>query len=259
MEEAGLPLDMYTFNHMLGVCSKAGNIDAATRTMDKMESAGFMADAYSFNSILGACARAADVASARKWLARMEAAGVQLDIFTFSTLLSTCAKTGSISDLFEWVGLMSRHGIEADIITCNTVLNACATAGDLACCERLFDKFQNKLGLTPNSITYAIMAKACAAAGSIARIEELESEMCKRGVPLSDHFVCSHLTALGAARPWRPDVAEAVFCRARESGIELNRPVLLALSRAVGWSRCDKLVGPQLRRKLLLAPRAPAK
>eukprot|EP00811_Abedinium_folium_P021762 NODE_3095_length_2094_cov_2.388409.p1 GENE.NODE_3095_length_2094_cov_2.388409~~NODE_3095_length_2094_cov_2.388409.p1 ORF type:complete len:622 (+),score=211.17 NODE_3095_length_2094_cov_2.388409:49-1914(+) len=259
MDAAGLPLDMYTFNHMLSVCAKAGDVDTATRTLAKLECAGLAPDAYSYNSALGACARAGDITTARRWLARMEAAGVQLDIYTFSTLLSTCAKAGSLSDLFEWMSLMKRHGIEADIITCNTILNACATAGDLARCERLFENFQTTIGMPPNSVTYAIMAKACAAAGNVARIESLEKEMLNRGVPLSEHFVCSHLTALGAARPWRPEVAEEVFHHAREAGIEVNRPMLLALSRAVGWSRCDKLVGQQVRRRLLLTPRAPAK
>eukprot|EP00811_Abedinium_folium_P036383 NODE_9096_length_1447_cov_3.354545.p1 GENE.NODE_9096_length_1447_cov_3.354545~~NODE_9096_length_1447_cov_3.354545.p1 ORF type:complete len:309 (+),score=79.26 NODE_9096_length_1447_cov_3.354545:311-1237(+) len=207
-------------------------------------------DSRAFPSALSAYARLGDVAGATAVVQKVEASGGVVDVRAHTSMLHACAKAGDLEALGHWLEKMQERGITFDTCACNTVMNAYAKANDLERTVKIFEHIALR-GPQPDDVSYAILAKAYAATGNVEKTEEVVEEMVSKGMQARDHHLSAVLLAYGTVQPWRPDEAAASFRRWTASGAEVTRPVILALARAVGWARCNQIVGSSQRRRLI--------
>merc|ERR1719410_1561718 len=142
---------------------------------------------------------------------------------------------------------MHAAGVTADVVVYSCVLDACAKAADVSRARRIFEQMKAQ-GLRPNVVAYSSLARPSAHSGDWQEVERLAAEMEAAGLSLNDYFLHTLLTAYASARPRQSHRAEAAFRRAASMGVQANKHVVSALSRAVGRARAGELVQEMSRR-----------
>lgn len=233
-------------------CTRAGNTVAGKMWLERLEETDFQNPTV-YRNVLSSYAKVGDLTGAKTYMMKMEDRGVVPDLFAHNSILHACAKTGDLDAMSHWLQVMEERNIKCDVIACNTVMNAYAAANNAAKVMQIFDEMRPK-GMPPDDVSYAIAAKSCAAEGDLPKVEQLIEEMLSQGLQMRDHHLCALLLAHTNTLPWQPDNAEAVFRRAVASGVKVTKPVVIALARAVGWSRCNTIVGSRDRRRIIAQP-----
>lgn len=233
-------------------CAKSGNTSMGKMWIERIDSTDLL-DPSVYRQALSAYAKMGDVAGASAYMTKMEARGVIPDFFAHNSMLHACVKANDLESMSHWLQVMDGRNIQCDTIACNTVMNAYAAVGDTDRVMRIFDRMQGE-GMSPDDVSYAIAAKACAVKGDVLKVKKLMNEMLAQGLKMRDHHLCAMLLAHTNGQPWQPDKAEATFRFGVAAGAEVTRPVVIGLARAVGWSRCNQIVGSRDRRRIISQP-----
>lgn len=252
MSDRGLLPKAVGVTAVIGSCIKSNRQPEARVWCARLEECDIL-DPSVYLSVLSAYAKLGDIAKASMHIERMEARGVVPDICAHNSMLQACAKAGDLAMMGLWLERMEQRGLMCDVYVCNTVMNAYALAGDVKRSMHIFNRMRSQ-GVPPDNVSYAIVAKAHAAVGDVATVERLIEEMLSEGLQMCDHHLCAILSAYSNVRPWQPEKAEAAFYRGLALGAEVSRPVVMALARAVGWSRCNHIVGSRERRRKTAQP-----
>merc|ERR1712136_737957 len=119
-----------TFNSVIDVCAKVGDIPQAMHTWSRMINAGVQPNEVSYNTMLKACAQGRDGEKAEQWMSKLVHDGFQPGIVSFSSLIDAFAKIGALTKAEEWFDSMGSCGLTADVVIFNSLINACAKASN---------------------------------------------------------------------------------------------------------------------------------
>jgi pentatricopeptide repeat protein len=104
------------------------------------------------------------------------------------------------------------------------------------------DGMVNHDGTTLDIKDYCKLAKPSSYSGDWAEVERIANEMSTKGVESNEYFLNLQLVSFAIAKPRQDERAEQCFRQALRSGIEANDHVVIALTRAVGRTRCLELM-----------------
>merc|ERR1740121_715252 len=184
--------------------------------------------------------RKPEPARAEYWHGKMIEKGVQPNAYSFSALINAFAKAGEVDAASSHLKKMEKARVPGDVVVYSGVLDACAKANDMDKAVAIFRQMR-VAGIRPNVVAYASLARPFAHAGDWQKVEELAKEMQSYHLEMNAYFLYTLLIAHASARPRQAERAEAAFKAACDRGIEINKHVLSALSRAVGRARCHQL------------------
>lgn len=233
---------------VISTYARAGNFLDAQRCLQWMQDGGCVPDLFDWNNVLSICCKTGNLAAARQCIENMIRSGLTPDTYSYNNILNACAKLGDMDTLGEWIDRMAESGVHADVVMCNTILNACVKASQLTRATELFEKMRHpNSNPRANEISFAIIARLHAEQGEWQTVEKLMDEMSACGFMMNAHHYRALLLAYGVARPRQSKRAEEALLRGQSRGIEINRPMQLALAQAVGWPRCNQLLGRRIR------------
>lgn len=170
-------VDAKTYNMLLSVCAKAGDVKNALRVTDMLKAAGLKMDTILYTNLIKACAAAGDAESGFKLYAEMKSNGVRMEKQVYTTLISACAR--QIADthsadrrtqlvLLEraaaLVDAMDSARLHPDAALWNALVTAAGRAGQLQRAFEFLDQMMSR-GVKPNARTYASLIDACARNG----------------------------------------------------------------------------------------------
>ncbi|CAE8676359.1 unnamed protein product, partial [Polarella glacialis] len=135
---------------------------------------------------------------------------------------------------------MEASGVAADVVVYSGVLDACAKANDTVRAKEVFAWMKTR-GVRPNVVAYSALARPFAHRGDWQEVERLAEEMSQQGFRMNEYFVYAQLMAYANAKPSQPDRAEAIFRESCAKGVEANKHIMMALSRALGRSKSTQL------------------
>lgn len=228
-------------NGMLKVCAKVGSSDRAQHWFGKMRlKYGVSPDAVSYNIMLGLYAKAGDIASAEDLLKKMGRSGHGADNISFNALIRACAKAKEPEQAERWLLRMDRQRLEPDLASFNATLQACEQGDDLARLWRVRELMQAS-GTRPDAVTFLSLALPYARRGDVERVEALMAESRAAGIrPQAREYSCL-LSAYARAWPVPLQKAEEVFREMVAGGVKPTQQALNFLQLALGRSRAMAL------------------
>lgn len=229
------------YTAVLTACAKAGDVERAEKWMQRMQVTGASATVYTYSAMFSACAKAKDATKAKFWFQKMVSDGVSPNAHSYGALIHACAKAGDVDAASHYLRSMGEAGICADVVVYGAVLDACAKARNP---ERAKEVHKQMIqhGVQPSIISYATLARPFAQRGDWIQVERLSAERSANGLPMNEYFLYTLLLAYALAQPRQADRAEAAFREAATDGVDANQHVMVALARAIGRARCQKLV-----------------
>jgi pentatricopeptide repeat protein len=161
------PPDITTFNTLIDVCAKVGDVNMTTKLWQLMEDLGIRPSNITYNMVLNTCAQAHDGFLAEQWMQHMLAAGdgIAPCVVSYGTVISAFAKTGNFEKAEEWFGHLSKRGLSADRVIFNSLINACAKAEKPKKAEHWMGIMESS-GIAPDNKTYNSLIHASAKVGA---------------------------------------------------------------------------------------------
>merc|ERR1740130_2553043 len=104
MVRVGSTPNIITFNSLIDVCAKAGNVEMAEKLWGSMLDSGLEPTSVTYNMILNACAQAHEGQLAERWMESMLEAGgeVRPCIVSYTTVIAGFANTGKFEKAEWW-------------------------------------------------------------------------------------------------------------------------------------------------------------
>eukprot|EP00271_Cylindrocystis_brebissonii_P019870 TRINITY_DN630_c0_g9_i1.p1 TRINITY_DN630_c0_g9~~TRINITY_DN630_c0_g9_i1.p1 ORF type:complete len:1529 (-),score=317.78 TRINITY_DN630_c0_g9_i1:652-5238(-) len=122
--------DIFSFNTILG--SSCVNPQRAETVMMAMQAAGVRPDAVTYNAVMAVYARAGDLSGSLNVLGRMEASRVLPTSITFNQLLHQHIQNGFYSTAWVLYEQMKQRGVQPDAFTYSTLLSGCVKSSQEA-------------------------------------------------------------------------------------------------------------------------------
>lgn len=190
MTRLGLQPNVTTFNALMNVSAKAGDVEMADKLWKLMLDAGVSPTVVTYNIVLNACAQAHNGPLAETWMFQLlRNPRVKPCVVSFSTVISAFASTGNFEKAEEWFERMQEANIEADRIVFNSLINARAKAKDPVMSEYWLHAMRKK-GIKPNLQTYNSLIHACAVVGELTCATQWLDKMEQDDLQ-PDHITCS--------------------------------------------------------------------
>lgn len=243
-------VDARTYNMLVSVCAKTGDVRNALRAADMLRSAGLKLDTILYTNLIKVCAKAGEAEPAFDLFREMQSTGVRMEKQCFSVLISACseqiAKTHTtdrrkqlvlLERAFGLVDAMDAARVQPDAAVWNSLITAAGRAGQL---QRAFDVLDEMLSRAskPNGRTYASLVDACARTGD----KDLALRVYKRA--LREGFVgelrlySSAIHACVKARDGADlDAAISVYSDMQRNGVSADSALYGVLMMAAGGAR----------------------
>jgi len=118
-------------------------------------------DIRTFNSLIDVYAKFGDLDRAENLLDEMQTVGIEADVFTFNHLINACANTykPNPNRAREFLNAMKDRGLEPRVVTYNSAINAYTKAGDLNGAQNLLLEM-GEIGLEPDEVTISTLETA---------------------------------------------------------------------------------------------------
>merc|ERR1719271_1792011 len=127
-----------------------------------------------FNALIDVCARQGDVDRAAQLFRDMCSLGVSPDLITYSTVIKGYCVQGDLEQAIQLFTLMRKRGIQPDAILFNSILvKLYGRAQDLDTALRHVDTMPAKYGFVANDQVYTCLVAACANCGRMAQAYEV--------------------------------------------------------------------------------------
>jgi pentatricopeptide repeat protein len=193
-----------------------------------------------FSAMIDACAKKADPDRAEYWLNRMLKHNIKPNAHSFSAIINAFSKARDPERAEQWLGHAEAVGIQ-DAVIYSSVLSACGKATDAERARKIFQRMVDN-GIKPQIMAYSALARPFSYGGDWVEVERIANEMSTHGVHANEYFLYAQLISYATAKPRQDERAEQCFRQALRSRLKANDHVVTALSRAVGRSRCIKLM-----------------
>ncbi|XP_024514974.1 pentatricopeptide repeat-containing protein At5g01110-like [Selaginella moellendorffii] len=101
MKIKGIKMSTPTYNALVSVFCRSGEIEAAEKMLENMKWAECPPNVSTYNTILAAYGRSSDIVQMEKWLEELRKAGLTPNVVTYNTLLFSYLKKGSLAKVDE--------------------------------------------------------------------------------------------------------------------------------------------------------------
>ncbi|KAJ3077983.1 hypothetical protein HK102_004816 [Quaeritorhiza haematococci] len=236
MREHGVSPSAVTLTTLLSAHAQHEKLDDVLKWVEKMEHRGIKVDRIFYNTAIHACAQNGNVQKAQEFLARMRESGIRPDGWTYASLL------GSFTKAKDWVGLercvadMQREdGVRGDdIVLWNAALKAFVDQGDPEKVWALWREIKRTDGIVPNARTYCILIDFFGKAGDFAKVDTLWDHLRRHRVE-PDRAIFDTLMWSYAEHRKTDDMLRVLRdCKASNIRIQLRKDVVKAVLQLGG-------------------------
>eukprot|EP00747_Dinoflagellata_sp_TGD_P083868 gnl/TRDRNA2_/TRDRNA2_162289_c0_seq3.p1 gnl/TRDRNA2_/TRDRNA2_162289_c0~~gnl/TRDRNA2_/TRDRNA2_162289_c0_seq3.p1 ORF type:complete len:655 (-),score=128.58 gnl/TRDRNA2_/TRDRNA2_162289_c0_seq3:235-2199(-) len=233
MEATGLKPSVYSYNMVMSAYAKADHAAATEAWLQKMIAVGITPNAISYATVMYVHARHGNEKLVEEWMHKMLDAGIKPDTVCFNLLVSACGASGSKNGgrLESLIKEMEAQGVEASVQTYTALIDACAKNGDVAAAEKWFEQML-LTKVEPNVVSYSAMINACAKVSNIPRAEYWYNRMLEAGVTPN---AWSYSTVIDAcAKAGDLASAESWFLKAEKAGLNNDVVIYSGMINACG-------------------------
>ncbi|XP_024378675.1 uncharacterized protein [Physcomitrium patens] len=116
------PMKVDTYNIMMDLHGKAGDLEKASMTFRDMVNAGVDPDIVTYNTMIHICSRAGRVREAKSLFKKISEKGLVPDVASYNTLISMFIKRGEKQKALQYYQKMKTAGVTPDTVTFRILL-----------------------------------------------------------------------------------------------------------------------------------------
>lgn len=171
---------------------------------DEMVAANMQFTIVTFNSLIDVCARSGEMQRVQPLLEDMSNQGIEANVITYSTVLKGYCSANRIDEAFELLEEMKKHkSICPDEVTYNTLLDGCARHGLYDRGLTVLAEMR-AAGVPPSNFTLSVLVKLASRSRKTSKAFELVREISKEfNLRLNIHVYNNLIQAAIAANDFR--------------------------------------------------------
>lgn len=181
MTVLGLVPDVTTFNKLISVLCKKGDVRESERLFSKVLKRGVTPNLFTFNIFLQGFRKSGLLDQASKMLDLLLKEGSAPDIVTYNTLISGLCKHSKVAEAESYMRKMINRGLEPDLFTYNTLIDGYCKLGVVKKADEIL-KLAICKGFRPDEFTYCAMIYGLCGEGDITRAMNMLREAAKNGI-----------------------------------------------------------------------------
>ncbi|KAI9592811.1 hypothetical protein BDF19DRAFT_415894 [Syncephalis fuscata] len=231
MREDGIAPDTVVYTTLLDACARINDIDRANALFNGMLDADVTVrpNIYSYNVMLGMLARKGDLKRAHELMDSMPEHGVIADVRSYNTLLTLYATKKDTNGAWQLYETMNKQGIIPDVQTFGTLMDLSVNKTDLAFGERVF----NAALVYPTIRGERILAPMAAQlmqlsieANQAARAQAIWQQLSEQHIQPNQHCIATILQA--CMQQGHLETAHTIWNQLAEDGVEIRDRALNA-------------------------------
>ncbi|GAB2210216.1 hypothetical protein Drorol1_Dr00015476 [Drosera rotundifolia] len=164
--EAQLPLSSYTYNTLIDTYGKAGQLQEASETYNRMLESGVIPDVITFSTMMHLYGNHDRLEEVNAIMRKMEELDCLPDSRTYNILISIYSKHNDIDRAVDYFMRMKEACLEADLVSYRTLLNAFSIRLMVSEAEKLLVEMDKK-GLRIDEYTQTALARMYIKAGML--------------------------------------------------------------------------------------------
>ncbi|CAI9785410.1 unnamed protein product [Fraxinus pennsylvanica] len=209
-----------TYNVLINGLSKKGEFDKAKELIGEMLNKGLKVSAYTYNPLICGYCQKGMLIEALGLREEMEVRGALPSISTYNAFIHGFCKLGRVSDARQWIPVMLKKSLVPDVVTYNTLINGHCQLGDIT--EALFLLFEmRRRNVNPTLVTFNTMMDGLCKHGDLDGALRLKDEMTDYGI-FPDAFSYTILIE-GSYKAGNLLMAKKVFDEMVSKGVEPDR------------------------------------
>ncbi|CAM6105269.1 unnamed protein product [Calypogeia fissa] len=219
MKLAGIPPGRFTYNILIMVFSKCGNLEGAAAVLEEMRATNQTPDLYTYNTIIGMYGRAGKCNEALQIYDLLRGSGFYPDVVTYTHLMQMFSRAQNLEAAIGQFSEMQRVGCKPDFMTYSLLVHIYGGAGLAAEAEHAFKRMQ-EAGFKPTTVTWSSLIQAYGKRGMLEKVSSCFAEMLKSGCqPDASLF---NIMMMAYRQAELPIHAASLFRRMQSQGVKPN-------------------------------------
>jgi pentatricopeptide repeat protein len=188
LKSTGLLTLPFSYNQMMLLYKRKGMENKVLEVLEDMKAAGVPKDVYTYNILMDVKARSGDIEGMEKIFEELNAdENVKADAATFGTLATSCIHAGLLDKAKGYLKEMEQGDVFRNRSAYDILLSQYGAVGDVEGVERVWEKV--KSGPVVSNRSYITVIEAFGKLGMVEKAEELYEIMSKsKGLILSRQF-----------------------------------------------------------------------
>ncbi|KAG9306132.1 hypothetical protein G9A89_016036 [Geosiphon pyriformis] len=173
MEKFSISPDVRTYEHLIDLYSRVGDLNKAVLAFNLIESNGLKPTIFAYHYLIRAYCNNNHLIDAFKVYEKIKTSRLIPTQPIYTTLIKGCIDRREMALAWKTFDYMRLEICEPDEVTYSLMIHACAKSQEV---ERAFDLFQEmtEKGLSPTDVTFNSLLNACALRKDILRIPVIQ-------------------------------------------------------------------------------------
>merc|ERR1719399_1567979 len=172
MKKETASCSLVTYNTLIDVCARQGDVDRAAQLFRDMCSLGVSPDLITYSTVIKGYCVQGDLEQAIQLFTLMRKRGIQPDAVLFNSILDGAARKQMTSLVEQVFGDMSRAATPGNF-TLSILVKMYGKNHDIETAFSYYDTLPQRYGFEPNAQVLTAMVAACAGCGRVAQALEL--------------------------------------------------------------------------------------
>lgn len=163
-ESEGYIVTAKTFKEVLRLCKEVphdGMADVALRVLRKMEQLNLCADTPTYNIVISLCCKKGDIEMAENLIREIGFKDLYPDMITYMTMIQGFCNVGQPENAYSMLKDMSAQGCSPNSVVYTAILNGLCKLGNMERAMELWEEMKKEGGsCSPNVITYTSLVQS---------------------------------------------------------------------------------------------------
>jgi len=235
----GLTPNEYTYNIMLNLYKKKGDVKSLFASFDAMKKQGIKPSTVSYSTMFNAFQEGGDINELLRLYQEMKDTNVPLALPIFNVILGALGQRGETSMIHQFLEEMQKLNFKPDEMTMTTVVSAYGRKGDIQSMLKQWDFFISS-GVKVDERSFYPVLDAYAKKGNVPGLLEWFSKFKAAG--FKPNARSYNIVIDGYARNRSPEAALQTYEEMKKAGIKPDKNTFINLIRAIGFSTNPDLV-----------------
>ncbi|EPS69973.1 hypothetical protein M569_04785 [Genlisea aurea] len=178
MVGVGIVPDVATFNKLIHILCKNGDVSETEVLLDKVLKRGFVPNLFTLNIFIqGLCKKGLTGEAVR-----MLEVGRIKDAVTYNTLICGLSKESKVEEAEKYLRRMVNGGFEPDAFTYNSIVDGYCRLGMMQKADGILRDASSRGGFVPDEFTYCSLLRGCFESGDFDRALSVFLEAARKGM-----------------------------------------------------------------------------
>ncbi|XP_019223503.1 PREDICTED: putative pentatricopeptide repeat-containing protein At1g74580 isoform X1 [Nicotiana attenuata] len=181
MLRLGITPDVTTFNKLICMLCKKGDVQESERLLNKIMKRGVFPNLFTCNVLMQGLSERGQLNEAARMLETLNKEGLNADVVTYNTLICGLCKHSKVAEAESYLHKMVNGGFEPDAFTYNTIIGAYCKLGMIQKADRILNNAVFK-GFVPDEFTFCSLIYGLCQDGDFNRAKSLFNEAAGKGM-----------------------------------------------------------------------------